>query len=96
VIAARLGQLPRARAAFSRALGRDPGNWYALLELAMLDDRSGDIRSALRRVAAARELDPREPSLIVVQRRLESGKPVTQQVLEDLLVPRLRILTAGV
>jgi hypothetical protein len=32
----------------------------------------------------------------VVQRRLESGKPVTQQVLEDLLVPRLRILTAGV
>ena len=95
VIAMRLGQQARARTAFTRALGRDPSNWYALLELAVLDESSGNHRSAAARIAAARRLDPREPALADVQRRLQTGRPVTQKVIEDLLVPRFRILTAG-
>jgi hypothetical protein len=76
-IASRLGDTDRMVESFSRALERNPKNWYARLELGVAFARQGDRAAALRELAAARRLDPREPTIPVVIGKLRRGEPIS-------------------
>jgi hypothetical protein len=62
-LAQRARQPDRARMAFERVLGRHPKEWYAHLQLAILDAADGRRGAALAHLARARSLNPLEPAL---------------------------------
>jgi hypothetical protein len=62
-LAQRAREPDRARIAFQRALGRHPDEWYAHLQLAVLDAADGRRGPALAHLARARSLNPLEPTL---------------------------------
>jgi hypothetical protein len=79
-----------ARRAFRRALGRDPGNWYSQVELAILDLRQDRRTAALTGLTRARRLNPREPAIGVALGAARRGQPVPAEVearLSGLAVP---------
>jgi tetratricopeptide (TPR) repeat protein len=96
VVAGELGDTARQRAAFRRAVERNPGNWYPYLELAVLDARGGRPEAGLRRLALARRLNPIEPVLTVVQEWLKEGRIPTRHDLDQLLLSRANHLNGGV
>jgi hypothetical protein len=76
-IASRLGDTDRMVESFSRALERNPKNWYARLELGVALARRGDRAAALRELAEARRLDPREPTIPDVIGKIRRGEPIS-------------------
>ena len=62
-LAQRAREPDRARVAFQRALGRHPDEWYAHLQLAVLDAADGRRGPALAHLARAQSLNPLEPTL---------------------------------
>ena len=92
IIAERLGDERRARAAFAQAVVRNPENWYAHLELGLLHASAHDPRAALAAIHRARALNPREPLLARVESDLRDGKPVAAASVRRELVDRLRVL----
>jgi tetratricopeptide (TPR) repeat protein len=68
-IARRQGMTLAAQAALTKAREREPSEWvgYALLAQALLEEDPERAEAALRR---ARELNPREPALDALERRL--------------------------
>lgn len=95
VIAGQIGDPVRERAAFERAIGRNPDNWYPYMELGVLDARAGRRASALERLARARSLNPLEPVLIIVQGWLRDGDIPTRSELDRLLLSRASNVQAG-
>jgi Flp pilus assembly protein TadD len=95
VIAGQVGDTVRERAAFERALRRNPDNWYPYMELGVLDARAGRRASALRRLERARALNPLERVLIVVQDWLRDGDTPTRKDLDRLLLSRAAHLQPG-
>jgi hypothetical protein len=79
-LAQRARQPDRARVAFERALGRHPDEWYAHLQLAVLDAAAGRRGPALAHLARARSLNPLEPTLRDAEDGLFAG-PVRRQLL---------------
>ncbi len=75
-IASRRRDWPAMRAAFERALERNPSSWYAEFELAVVDAVQGRRGSALEHLARARRLNPREPALVTLAERLGRGAAV--------------------
>ena len=69
-IASRGRDWPRMRAAFERALERNPSSWYAEFELGVVDAVQGRRDSALEHLERARRLNPREPALAVLRDRI--------------------------
>jgi len=88
-IAVRAGEPETARDAFARAVEREPGHWYARLQLAVLADAAGDHDAALAEVAAAAEANPREPLVKETERRLRAGEPVTSEEIDAELLGRV-------
>jgi hypothetical protein len=88
-IAVRAGEPEYARAAFGRAVERDQTHWYARLQLAVLDAEAGERAAALRELAAAAELNPREPLIRVAERRVRTGKPITSADIDAELLGRV-------
>ena len=70
-LALREGDTEEARAAFQRALERNPDDWYVHLQLALLAEEDGRSEEALARLERARSLNPRE--LLVVGDPSESA-----------------------
>jgi O-Antigen ligase len=95
VIASRVHDARRERTAFERVLDRNPYNWYAQLELAILDAREGRRAAALSALRDARRLDPREPLIPYVRGKIEHGRPVSQAQIDALLRERTAILTGA-
>jgi O-Antigen ligase len=88
-IASRRHEWPRMKAAFERALRRNPSNWYAQLELgveAMVERRFGD---AVRHLEAGRALNPREPLLRFALGRARQRRPVPPSAVDRVLIIRL-------
>ena len=83
VIAVRLNENRRVRSSFEAALGREPDNWYAELQLATLDGMEGRKASALARLDRVAILNPREPLTATVRQGVLSGKPVTLHQLDQ-------------
>jgi tetratricopeptide (TPR) repeat protein len=84
-IARRVGDRPRMRRAFERVLERNPKNWYAHLELGALDALEGRRTAALRRLQAAKELNPLEPVVTYAMRRVAARKPLSLRTIDRML-----------
>jgi len=88
-IASRIGDPGRMRASFERAIQRNPGGWYARLELAAGDALAHRRAAALAEARVARRLNPREPAIRLVIARLHAGKPVSPRVLDRIFLERV-------
>jgi hypothetical protein len=75
-IASRRGELARMRLSFERALERNPGNWYAELELALVETRDNRWTEARRRLRRALRLNPLDPVVRDVLERVERRERV--------------------
>ena len=93
VIASRLGDREKERAAYSRALRRNSHNWYARFELALLDARDGKTASALAQLRLAGQLNPREPVIPDVRRKIVHRKPISEAAINRLFAERTEFLT---
>jgi O-Antigen ligase len=89
-IASRLGEHRRMRVAFDRALGRNSQNWYANFELALLDATAGRRSAALRRLSAARRLNPREPEITFLGQEIHQGRHISPSSLDEVFLARIR------
>jgi len=89
-IASRTNDLPRMADAFRRALGRNDRDWYAYLELAVAQVALGDRRAALRALARAGRLNPREESIRLVRSDVLAGRPLNRNQIDRYFVERVR------
>lgn len=89
VIARRAGLDGVARAALRRALEREPRNWFAHLQLALLEAEHGRRGRALRSLAAAAALNPRQPLLSELRDRVRRNDPVDATAVESRLSRQL-------
>jgi hypothetical protein len=89
VLAQRAGEPDRARTAFERVLERHPDEWYAHLQLALLDAAEERRGQALAHLARARSLNPLEPALQDTEDALFAGPLARQQLV--LRVDRLAV-----
>jgi O-antigen ligase len=92
VIATRLGDRARARAAFGRAIERNHTNWYAYLQLGIVDSLDGRDVAAGSNLRRALELNPRDPVVHEVARFVEEGRRVSPAEVERLFSARLQTL----
>jgi hypothetical protein len=88
-LAQRAGQPDRARIAFERVLERTPDEWYAHLQLALLDAADGRRAQALAHLERARSLNPLEPALQDAEDALFAGALLRQRLV--LRIDRLAI-----
>jgi tetratricopeptide (TPR) repeat protein len=88
-IASRLGDRARMRVAFRRALERNPYNWYAYFELAVVAGIDGRREEALRLLERARRLVPRESAIALVASQVRAGRPISPAGLDRLFLRRL-------
>jgi hypothetical protein len=89
VIASRIEDWGRMRASFQRALERNASGWYAHLELAIVDALEGRREDALRLLQTARTLNPLDPVLADVQRKVAEGEAVSPHAIDRLFVQRV-------
>lgn len=82
-IALRAGDVTRAGSAFRRALEREPDNWYAHLELGLVEGSRGRYEPAAASLRRARELNPRDPVVALAQRLVAARKPIHPRALND-------------
>jgi len=82
------------RAAFTRALERNPRSWYALLELAVVESNEGRFEEAAKRLEQAAALNPREPALPLARERLEARQAIPPDFLRRLFLDRVELLTS--
>jgi O-antigen ligase len=93
VIASRLRDRQRERAAFDRVLERNPKDWYARFELALLDAQEGKKAAALSGLAQVRRLNPREPLIPLVRAEIRKGEHVSQATIDRYFRARTATLT---
>ena len=89
VISLELGEREHARQAFRRALGRNPWNWFAHVELAALDAQEGLRDRALGHLREARRLNPREPTVDLLLGQVSRNERVSIDEIHRLLLTRL-------
>ncbi|HUR84043.1 MAG TPA: O-antigen ligase family protein [Solirubrobacteraceae bacterium] len=89
ILARQAGRLEQARAALRDAVHREPRNWFAHLELALLDAQQGRTPAALRGLRTATALNPRQPVLGEVRELLRRGRPVAAADVEARLAHQL-------
>jgi O-antigen ligase len=95
VIASRLHEPGKERAAFQRALQRNPHNWYAHFELALLDAQAGKKAAALLQLRAVRRLNPREPLTSEIRHDVLRGHHISQEEINRIFVERTYLLTGA-
>jgi hypothetical protein len=78
-IAANTGDRTRERRALHATLARNGSNWYAYLMLGIVAGQEGRPAAARANLARARQLSPLDPVVIYAQRRLNWGRPLTEQ-----------------
>jgi tetratricopeptide (TPR) repeat protein len=88
-LAQRADQPDRARIAFQRVLERNPDDWYAHLQLALLDAADGRRNEAISHLVRARSLNPLEPALRDAEAALFAGALLRQRLV--LRVDRLAV-----
>jgi tetratricopeptide (TPR) repeat protein len=76
--------------AFRRAVGRDPDDWYAHFELALAESALGRRRAAMLELREAARLNPREPLIGPVSRRVAAGRPVDREAVDRLFSERVQ------
>jgi len=81
------------RAAYGRALERNPSSWFAELGLAVAESEAGRLAAALEHVRRSRRLNPREQVLRDAESSLKQGRPLDPADIERRFSERLESLT---
>ncbi|MCW2968314.1 MAG: hypothetical protein JWM71_2086 [Solirubrobacteraceae bacterium] len=89
IILRRVGDLAAQRGALDEAVSREPENWFAYLERAMLESQTGNWPSARRDVSEAARLNPRQVIVPLVRRAIARRRPVRADVVEARLAAQL-------
>jgi len=83
-IAEQVGETERVRGFLQGAIEREPTNWYAQLELGVLDAVEGRRGAGIARLERARELNPREDQISLALRRARGDRPLTLAQLQRI------------
>jgi len=94
-IAGRRHDYPAMRAAYRRALERNPLGWYAHFELGLAEYLLGDQREALAHLRRARQLDPREPLIPEITGRVRARRTIDLAQVNSTFLARALDLAAG-
>lgn len=92
-IAGRLGDNEKMRLGYSRAIARNPDNWYSRLELGVLYGIEHDYPAALRELRQAQALNPREPLIALVLGRVKGHRPVNPAAVDRIMLDSARATT---
>jgi len=84
LIAREAGRPDEAREAFASALEREPRNWFAAMELGLLEASQGNNRAAVAALRRAQALNPRDPLLEIALRLVSAGGPVDPALFDRL------------
>ena len=87
-IASRLDERGRMRIGYTRAIARNPANWYSRLELGVLYGAERKYPAAIAELRRARELNPREPLVGLVLRRVRERRPLQPQAVDRIILSR--------
>lgn len=90
VIAGKLGDLARMRPLLVRAIERKPSSWYAHFELGLVEGIGGNREAALGELEIAERLNPLEPTIDEVERRVRRGQRLTLAEYDRLFLARAR------
>jgi Flp pilus assembly protein TadD len=77
------------RMVFAAALERDPDNWYATLELGVLDALDGRRDQAVAELERAEELNPRDRLIRAALVGARTGHPLTTKRIDRTLLARI-------
>jgi O-antigen ligase len=88
-IAVRRHEWQRAHDAFERVLERNSKNWYAYLELGVLDSMAGRRESAALHLRHAQALNPREEVIRLALERISRREPITTQEVDGVFRQRV-------
>ena len=88
VIAQRLGDPARARAAYEEAARREPGDWFAPFQLGLLRAAAGDREGAQRLLADAARRNPKDGVLREAREAVAAGRRFTPAMAEQRLAER--------
>jgi len=96
VIASRLGDRPRARRSFARAVRRSPLSWYGRQQLGLEEALAGRRRSSLWQLERARVLNPREDTTRTVLREVRANRRPSPAKVRAVFIDRIcaRVPTA--
>jgi hypothetical protein len=83
-LAKRAGQSGEARIAFEEALRRNPDDWYAQLQLAVLDLAAGRRLEAADALERAEALNPLEPTIQAVKADFLADRPVATELVHRI------------
>ncbi len=83
-IAIKRGDADRARDALTRALDREPKNWYANMQLALLAASLGDYEEASAYVRRAQELNPEDPVVAIAVQLIRLEEPVDPGLMNQI------------
>ncbi len=90
IILRRLGRTSEARGALGEAIDREPQNWFAYFERAMLESTESAWSAARADAAVARRLNPRQSLVAVVQRAVQRRQRVVAERIEAQLAAQLQ------
>jgi tetratricopeptide (TPR) repeat protein len=93
-IAARRDDRPKMREAFLNAAERNPHNWYAHLELAIVAALDGRREEALSRLDQAHELNPSEAAIPLIRRQVRRGQLVSPRTVDRMFLQRVQERTS--
>ena len=65
-------------------MARDPDDWYAQTQLALVELGEGDRAAAAARLALAARLNPLEPAIAEAREAVRQGRPVPASVEQRL------------
>ena len=85
-IATRSRDYPAARRYFLDALHRNPTNWYAHLEVGVLDANLGARPQGIAHLEVAQRLNPREGLIRFALDRLRAKTPIAPSDIESVLL----------
>ncbi len=94
-IAGRRHDYAGMRVAYTRALVRNPLDWYAHFELGLAEYKLGNRSDALVHLERARQLDPREPLIRDAIKRVRAGQSIDITALNRAFLARALDLSVG-
>jgi tetratricopeptide (TPR) repeat protein len=83
-LAKRAGRSGQARTAFEDAVRRNPDDWYAHLQLAVLNAAAGRRLEAANALSRAEALNPLEPTIQAVKADLLANRPVEREIVRRI------------
>jgi hypothetical protein len=83
-LAKQAGRSDEARTAFEDAIRRNPDDWYAHLQLALLSSAAGRRLEAANALSRAEALNPLEPTIQAVKADLLADRPVQRKLVRRI------------